>query len=99
MSLQNIVLKNLATFFLSLLVSRKSSCAGLGTFGIFNFLNNKKLLLAFFLKLISLGVGFLNRTGAEIYIIDLINMHNNNIFIIEKIIKYRKCPALFMRKL
>ena len=33
---------------------------------IFYFFNNKKLFFAFFIKLIWLGVGFLNRTGAEI---------------------------------
>ena len=32
----------------------------------FNFFNNKKLFFAFFIKLIWLGVGFLNRTGAKI---------------------------------
>ena len=32
----------------------------------FNFFNNKKWFFAFFIKLIWLGVGFLNRTGAEI---------------------------------
>ena len=31
-----------------------------------NFFNNKKWSFAFFIKLIWLGVGFLNRTGAEI---------------------------------
>ena len=31
-----------------------------------NFFNNKKLFFAFLIKLIWLGVGFLNRTGAEI---------------------------------
>ena len=38
----------------------------LGTWGIFNLYNNKKLFFAVFIKLIWLGVGFLNRTGAEI---------------------------------
>ena len=38
----------------------------LGTFGIFNFFIYKKWFFAFFIKLIWLGVGFLNRTGAEI---------------------------------
>ena len=32
-----------------------------------NFFNNKKWFFAFFIKLIWLGVGFLNMTGAEIY--------------------------------
>ena len=32
----------------------------------FNLFNTKKLLFAFFIKLIWLGVGFLNRTAAEI---------------------------------
>ena len=32
----------------------------------FNFLNNKKWLFALFIKVIWLGVGFLNGTGAEI---------------------------------
>ena len=32
----------------------------------FNIFNNKKLFLAFFIKVTWLGVGFLNRTGAEI---------------------------------
>ena len=32
----------------------------------FNFFTNKKLFFVFFIKLIWLGVGFLNRTGAEI---------------------------------
>ena len=31
-----------------------------------NFFNNKKLFFAFFIKIIRLGVGFLNGTGAEI---------------------------------
>ena len=31
-----------------------------------NFFNNKKYLFAFFIKLILLAVGFLNRTGSEI---------------------------------
>ena len=31
-----------------------------------NFVNNKKGIFAFFIKLLGLGVGFLNRTGAEI---------------------------------
>ena len=31
-----------------------------------NFFNNKKLFFAYFIKLIWLEVGFLNRTGAEI---------------------------------
>ena len=30
-----------------------------------NFFNNKKWFFAYFIKLIWLGVGFLNRTGAE----------------------------------
>ena len=32
----------------------------------FNFSNNKKLFFAYFIKFNLLGVGFLNRTGAEI---------------------------------
>ena len=32
----------------------------------FNFFTNKKWFVAFFIKLIWLGVGFLNKTGAEI---------------------------------
>ena len=32
----------------------------------FNFFNSKKWFLAFFIKLIWLGVGFFNKTGAEI---------------------------------
>ena len=58
-----------------------------------NFFNNKKLFFAFFIKLIWLGVGFLNRTGAEIGYY----LHKNAkkiFFIIEKIQIYRKCPAL-----
>ena len=38
----------------------------LGTFGIFIFFNNNKYIFEFFIKLIRLGMGFLNRTGAEI---------------------------------
>ena len=38
----------------------------LGTFGIFYFFNKKKWIFVFFIKLIWLGVEFLNRTGAEI---------------------------------
>ena len=39
----------------------------LGTFLVFfNFFNNNKRFFAFFIKLIRKGVGFLNRTGAEI---------------------------------
>ena len=40
--------------------------AELGTFGIFEFVQYKTLFFALFIKLILLGVGFLNRTGAEI---------------------------------
>ena len=41
--------------------------AELGTFGIWHFFfNNKKWFFAFFIKLIWLGVGFLNMTCAEI---------------------------------
>ena len=41
--------------------------AELGTFGIFLFFHQKKNnFFAFFIKLIWLGGGFLNRTGAEI---------------------------------
>ena len=39
--------------------------AELGTLGIFEFFNDKKMIFGFFVKLIWLGVGFLNRTGAE----------------------------------
>ena len=37
-----------------------------GTFGIFYFFNSKNWFFAFLTELIWLGVGFLNRTGAEI---------------------------------
>ena len=48
------------------------------------------MIFAFVIKLIWLGVGFLNRTGAEIgYYLD-----KKSFFIIEKIKKYLKCPAL-----
>ena len=40
------------------------SCWALSVF--YNFFNNKKDLFVFFIKLIWLGVGFLNRTGGEI---------------------------------
>ena len=38
----------------------------LGTFGMFNLFNNQKWFFAFFSKLIWPGVGFFNKTGAEI---------------------------------
>ena len=38
----------------------------LGTFGIFDSFNNKKWFFAFFIKLTRLGVGYLNKTGADI---------------------------------
>ena len=46
----------------------KGSDPELGTYGIFqfNFFNNIKLIFAFFIKLIYLGVAFLHRTGEEI---------------------------------
>ena len=59
----------------------------------FHFFTNKKWFFAFFIKLIWLGMGFLNRTGAEIGYY----FHKKCIksfFVIEKIKKYRKCPAL-----
>ena len=59
----------------------------------FNFVNNKKWIVAFFIKLIWLGVGFLNRTGAEIGY-NFIKNARKIIFLIGKIKKYRKCPAL-----
>ena len=60
----------------------------------FNFFNNKKWCFAFFIKLIWLGVGFLNWTSAEIgYSFD--KKAIKSFFIIEKIKKkHRKCPAL-----
>ena len=45
------------------------------------------------MKLIWLGVGFLNKTGAEIGF-DFIKSAKKTFFIIEKMKKYRKCPAL-----
>ena len=51
---------------ISILSKNSISQAELGTFGFFNFSNNKKWVFAFFIKLIWLGEGFLNRTGAEI---------------------------------
>ena len=59
----------------------------------FNFFNNKKWFFAFFIKFIWLGVGFLNGTGAEIGYY-LYKKCQKSLFIIEKIKKYRKCPAL-----
>ena len=60
-------------------------------FLVFSIIKND--LLAFFIKLIWLGVGFLNRSGAEIgYKLD--KKWKKIIFFIEKIKKYRKCPAL-----
>ena len=60
-----------------------------------HFFNNKKWICAFFIKLIWLGVGCLNRTGAEIgYYINLIKNAKKSFFIIEKIQKIPKCPAL-----
>ena len=38
----------------------------LGTSGIFKYFHSLKMIFAFFIKLNWLGVGFLNRTGAEI---------------------------------
>ena len=50
-----------------------------------NFFTNKKLIFfAFFIKLIWLGVGFLNRTGAEIGYY-LHKKRKKSIFIIEQI--------------
>ena len=58
-----------------------------------NLFNNEKWFFAFFIKLILLGVGFLDWTSAEIgYSFD--KKAINSFFIIEKIQKYRKCPAL-----
>ena len=46
---------------------KQQSVAELGTFGIFFFfLNNKKKIFAFCIKLNWLRLGFLNRTGGEI---------------------------------
>ena len=60
----------------------------------FNFFNNKQLFFPFFIKLIWLGVGFLNRTGAEIgYQLDK-RMQKNH-FIIEKIQKYTESAQLW----
>ena len=60
----------------------------------FIFFNNKKWLFAFFVKLILLVVGFLNRTGAKIgYKFDK-KKAKNFWFIIEKFQKFRKCPPL-----
>ena len=59
----------------------------------FNFFNNKKWFFAFFIRLIWLGVGFLNRTGAEIGF-KRAKKCKQSFFIIEKIQKYRKSPAL-----
>ena len=51
------------------------------------------MIFCIFYQVIWLGVGFLNRTGAEIgYQLDKKNAKKS--FIIEKIQKYRKCPAL-----
>ena len=41
-----------------------------------NFLNTKKWFFAFFIKLIWLGVGFLNRTDAEKELMNLIKIVN-----------------------
>ena len=49
------------------------------------FFNNKKWFFAFFIKLIWLGVGFLNRTGAEIGYINFKENAKKSFFIIEKI--------------
>ena len=59
---------------------------------IFKFVNNKTFF-CIFIKLIWLGVGFLNRTGEEIgYWFEKNAI--KSFFITEKIKKYRKCPAL-----
>ena len=51
----------------------------------FNFFNNEKLLFAIFIKLIWLGVGFLNRTGAEIgYYLDFLKNAKKSFLTIEK---------------
>ena len=49
----------------SMYTTYKAFSAELGTFGIFYFFSNK-MIFAFFIKLIWLWVGFLNRTGAEV---------------------------------
>ena len=49
-----------------------------------NFFNNKKWFFAFFIKLTWLGVGFLNRTGAEIGI-NLIENAKNSFFLLKKL--------------
>ena len=78
----------------------QSACKSLGSqswaLSVFlNFFNNKKLFLAFFIKLIWLGVGFLNRTGAKIGYL-LYKKCKKTFYIIEKIKKYLKCPALLV---
>ena len=61
-----------------------------------HFFNSKISFFAFFIKLIWLGVGFLNRTCAEIGYY-LHKTCKKSFFFIGKIKKYRKCPALEMR--
>ena len=62
-------------------------------FLVFSLIKNE--FVPFFIKLIWLGVGFLNRTGAEIgYQLD--KSAKKSFFIIEKMKKYRKCPPLPM---
>ena len=61
----------------------------------FNFFNNKKWFFAFFIKLIWLGVGFLNRIGAEICYYNLTKNAKTNFFK-NKFKKNRKCPALYI---
>ena len=58
----------------------------LGTLGIFLFFNNKKWFFAFFIELIWLGVGFLNRTGAEIgYYLYKKKMQKNHFLLLKKL--------------
>ena len=57
------------------------------------------MIVCIFYQVNLTGIGFLNRPGAEIEaeiaeIINLIKNANKSFFIIEKVQKYRKCPAL-----
>ena len=60
-----------------------------------NFFTDKKLFFAFFIKLIWLGVGFLNKTGEEIGYLFYFKNAIKSFCIIEKNKIYLKCPALF----
>ena len=75
--------------------SRRSKAQSLRYFWIFFFYSKKRTFFAFFVKLTRLGVGFLNRAGAEMgYSFDLKKCDEIIFFTVEKCQKYLKCPAL-----